>query len=203
MQLSLLSVRELIVIIAGYLLGCFSTGYYLVRLRTGQDIRQIGSGSAGGTNVGRLLGTTGFALTMLGDLLKGTAAIGIAFYFGLRPRAIPLVVLAVVAGHILPIQLGFRGGKGLATALGAMLVFDYRLATVLVALTGLVGVLSRQFTISLMVVIAAAPVFAANMGHTPTEALGLAMVALLIVIAHRTNILTALKGTRSQPHKSK
>jgi glycerol-3-phosphate acyltransferase PlsY len=195
----MLDSRELVVIIASYVLGCFSTGFYLVRFRTGQDIRRMGSGSTGGTNVGRVLGKLGFAVTMLGDLLKGAAAIGIAFWFGLQSWAVPFVMLAVVAGHILPVQLGFRGGKGLATALGALLVFDDRLAAVLLALAGLAGGLSRQYTLSLMIVIAAAPVFAAIMGHTPAEALGLAFVALLIVIAHRTNILTALKAARSRP----
>jgi glycerol-3-phosphate acyltransferase PlsY len=84
-----------------------------------------------------------------------------------------------------------------------MLVFDYRLATVLVVLTGLAGVLSRQLTLGLMAVVAAAPVLAAFMGHTPIELFALAMVVLLIVAAHRTNILAALRGKQRQPDKSK
>jgi acyl phosphate:glycerol-3-phosphate acyltransferase len=203
MPFPFLSTTDLAVIGMAYLLGCFSTGYYITRLRTGQDIRQVGSGSTGGTNVGRLLGKRGFAVTMAGDLLKGAAAIGIARYMALRPWVTALVVLAVVAGHIVPIQLGFRGGKGLATALGAMLVLDYRLALVIVSLTGLAGALSRQFVLSLVVVIAATPALAAIVGHTPLEAASLVPVALLIMAAHRTNIRTALQGIRSQPRTGK
>jgi glycerol-3-phosphate acyltransferase PlsY len=70
-----LSSTQLIVIIIGYGLGCISTGYYLVRLRTGQDIRKLGSGSMGGRNVGRVLGRSGFALTMAGDTVKGIIAV--------------------------------------------------------------------------------------------------------------------------------
>lgn len=203
MEPSSLPVKELAVILAAYLLGCLSTGYYLVRLRTGQDIRQVGSGSTGGRNVGRLLGPTGFALTLLGDFLKGGAAVGMALYLGYRPWVVALVLPAVVAGHILPVQLGLRGGKGLATALGAVLVFDYRLIAVLVVLTGVAGVLSRQLTLSLMAVIAAIPVFAVIVGHTPTESFALAVVVLLIVAAHRKNILETIKRKSRQAGESK
>jgi glycerol-3-phosphate acyltransferase PlsY len=194
---------ELILILAGYLLGCFSTGYYLVRLRTGQDIRQLGSGSTGGTNVGRLLGTPGIALTLIGDLLKGALALSGALHLGFTPGHLVFVMLAVVTGHIFPIQLGFHGGKGLATALGASLVFDYRLPVVVGAVAGLLWLWSRQLTLSLLSVVAAAPVIAAFMGHTLTATVGLALTALLILIAHRTNIRIACEQIRRQPHTSK
>ena len=194
---------ELILILASYLLGCLATGYYLVRFRTGQDIRQLGSGSTGGTNVGRVLGRSGFALTLLGDLAKGMLAPWGALHLGFTPDRIVFVVLAVVMGHIFPIQLGFHGGKGLATALGASLVFDYRLPIVVGALAGLVGFLSKQRTLGLLSVIAAAPVIAALMGHTLIATLGLALAALLILIAHRTNIQIALEHIRRQRHTSR
>jgi len=194
---------DLIMILASYFLGCFSTGYYLVRLRTGQDIRQLGSGSTGGTNVGRLLGTPGFALTLIGDLLKGVLAPWGALHLGFTPGHIAFVLLAVVTGHIFPVQLGFHGGKGLATALGAALVFDYRLPIVVGAVAGLVGLVSRQLTLGLLSVVAAAPAIAALMGHTLTATVGVALTALLILIAHRTNIHTALEQVRRRAHTSK
>lgn len=204
MELSLVFGKELMAIVAGYALGCFSAGYYLVRLCTGQDIRRLGSGSTGGTNVGRVLGRPGFVVTMFVDLLKGAVALWAALHLvGLRPGGIALVMPAVVAGHIFPIQLDFRGGKGLATALGAMLVFDYRLAIVLIAFTAVLGILSKQFTLSLMVAIPIAPVIATLMGHTLAEGLALATTALLILFAHRANVLAALRGMHSQTGKSK
>jgi glycerol-3-phosphate acyltransferase PlsY len=112
------------------------------------------------------------------------------------------VLLAVVAGHIYPVQLGFRGGKGLATALGGSLVVDYRLPIVVGAVGGLLAVLSKQLTLALLSVVAAAPVIAVFLGHTLEATLGLALTALLILVAHRTNIRLALEHIRRQPPPS-
>jgi len=114
---------------------------------------------------------------------------------GLRPWGIVLVALAVVVGHIYPLQLGFRGGKGLATAFGALVVIDYRVAGVILALTALLAIVSGQRTLSLMAVVAIAPGIAAALGHTLAESAGWAMMAILILFAHRSNILTALRRT--------
>src|SRR5262245_16428862 len=114
----------MIAILLCYALGCLTTGYYLVWLRTGVDIRTLGSRSLGARNVGRALGATGFFMTLLGDIGKGVVAILLARYIGLAEAALPLALLAVVAGHIWPVQLGFQGGKGLATAAGALLIYD-------------------------------------------------------------------------------
>ncbi len=102
-----------------YGLGCLSTGYYLVRWRTGKDIRTLGSRSTGATNVGRTLGTAGFILTVMGDVGKGVLAVGIPLLAGLSATAGAICALAVTLGHIFPAQLRFSGGKGVAVALGA------------------------------------------------------------------------------------
>lgn len=185
--------KEIIVILAGYTLGCFSTGYYFVRFRTGEDIRNLGSGSVGARNVGRTFGASGFVITLLGDLAKGAIAVGIAFYFGIEPWGVMLVMAAVVMGHIWPVQLGFRGGKGLATALGALLVFDYQLVIVLIMLAGLMLALVRRFTLSGLVVVALTPGVAAVMGRPRTSVFGITALVLLILFAHRTNIRVILE----------
>ena len=118
------------VALAAYLLGCFTTGYYLVRLRMGQDIRDLGSGSVGARNVGRLLGWQGFLLTVLGDFGKGALAVWATRHFTTDDRLVLVALVAVVVGHVWPVQLLFRGGKGMATSLGALLIYDYELALV-------------------------------------------------------------------------
>ena len=130
-------------VLGAYLLGCFAIGYYLVRARTGRDIREIGSGGTGARNAGRILGKSGFTLTALGDLSKGALAVWFAAEFASHNRtAMALAMLAVVVGHIWPAQLHFRGGKGVATSFGALLMFDYRVAlTILVLFLG--GLRSR------------------------------------------------------------
>src|SRR5689334_19563636 len=145
--------KELLALGVGYALGCCLTGYYLVRLRTGQDIRQYGSGSAGATNVGRLLGLPGFWLTLFGDAVKGVLALG--FARALAPNTgIGLAVMFVaIVGHIWPLQLGFRGGKGVATALGSLVGYDLRLALLTLLVFALVFALSRKRTLSALVAI--------------------------------------------------
>jgi acyl-phosphate glycerol 3-phosphate acyltransferase len=122
------------VALAAYLLGCFTTGYYLIRLRLGQDIRDLGSGNVGARNVGRLLGWPGFLVTVLGDFGKGALAVWAARHFTTDDWGVLVAMLAVVAGHIWPVQLLFRGGKGMATSLGALLTYDWQLALVFVLL---------------------------------------------------------------------
>ncbi|MBW8888793.1 MAG: glycerol-3-phosphate acyltransferase [Fibrobacteres bacterium] len=112
--------------LCAYAVGCFSSGYYLVRWRLGTDIRGRHSGSTGARNVGRELGRAGFGLVFAVDALKGAGVIWIARALGLRPDWIPILAACVVTGHVWPAQLGFRGGKGLVTALGAMIGLDWR-----------------------------------------------------------------------------
>ena len=114
-----MSGRDVLGIALAYGLGCLCAGYYIVRWRTGTDVRRIGSSSAGARNAGRVLGRWGFALVLTLDALKGVAAVWAACAIGLGGAAV-----AVVAGHVLPVQLGFRGGKGIAPSIGALLVYD-------------------------------------------------------------------------------
>jgi glycerol-3-phosphate acyltransferase PlsY len=178
----------LIAILVGYCLGCFSTADYLVRWRTGQDIRDLGTGTAGARNVGRILGKPGFALTFLGDALKGIIAIAIARW-GLAEGWGPAAVLvAVTLGHIYPVQLGFRGGKGAATAFGGVLALNASVGVAIILLAAvLVGVL-RSFTTSGLIAIALAPVIAFLLGAPPEQIAGVAAAALLLLFAHRDNI---------------
>jgi glycerol-3-phosphate acyltransferase PlsY len=108
-----------------YLLGCFNTGYYLVRWRTGEDVRKHGSGNAGATNAWRVLGAWAFAVALIGDAGKGALAVFLARWLtGGEPWAMALAIPFVVAGHIWPAQLRFRGGEGMATSFGAILALD-------------------------------------------------------------------------------
>jgi acyl phosphate:glycerol-3-phosphate acyltransferase len=111
-----------IILPAAYLLGGISPGYWLVRWRTGADLREQGSGATGATNAARLLGRQGFIAVMVLDALKGAVAAAAARWVGLSDGWEFAAAVAVIAGHIWPIQLGFRGGRGLSPLLGAWLV---------------------------------------------------------------------------------
>lgn len=144
-------------VVTGYLLGSLSTAYYLLRIRTGEDVRTLGSGTAGSTNVGRAMGASGFAVTFLADAGKGALAVLAARYLDLGPWGVVLVILAVVAGQVWPAHLGFKGGKGLATAVGATLLLDYRLMVVLAAIAAPVFLLLKRRMLGGLVAVALGP----------------------------------------------
>ena len=180
--------KETLVMLLGYVLGCFTSGYYLVRWRTGEDIRWLGSGSVGATNVGRVLGKPGFFLTVLCDFFKGLFAVWLAQYFRLDPTGAALTMVAVAIGHIWPAQLWFRGGKGVATSLGALLMFDYSIAFTFAALFLVVCAALRNFVLAGLVAFALTPLALFAADYSLTSVFGVSALALLILIAHRKNI---------------
>jgi glycerol-3-phosphate acyltransferase PlsY len=175
------------VMLISYGIGCFSTAYYLVRWRTGQDIRQLGSGTAGARNVGRVLGKGGFALTFLGDALKGALAVGVARWLDVPSFGIVAALLAVVTGHLWPVQLGGRGGKGASTALGGALVVNPWLGVVTLGIALICLALTRSFTRAGMIAMALAPVTAWILRLDGVMVGGVAMLAILLLFAHRQN----------------
>ena len=186
--------REIALIAAAYALGCLSTGYYLVRLRGGADVRTLGSGSAGARNVGRALGRTALAVTLAGDAAKGAIPVAAALLLEMEPWAVMAVVFAVVAGHLWPAQLGLRGGKGLATTMGAVLVLDFRLVLVAFVVAGIALLVSRNATGSGLAAVALTPIVALVAGHTPFIAAALAILAAVIMFAHRANLQAIFAG---------
>ena len=180
--------KELTVVVVCYLLGCFTTGYYWVRWRTGLDIRQFGSGNVGARNVGRLLGPTGFLVTLLLDVAKGALAVDLATYLSVGPEGMIASMLAVVAGHTWPFQLKFQGGKGIATSLGVILAYDPLISLVLLALFVPAWALARSFTLGGLLAFALCPLvlFLWGLGHQEVAAMSL--LAILAHIAHRKNL---------------
>jgi glycerol-3-phosphate acyltransferase PlsY len=131
-------------LVIAYTIGCVNGGYYAVKLRSGQDIRTLGSGNAGATNAGRLMGKRGFLLVMLFDAVKMLAALKAAALLFPGNALVPALTMpAVLLGHIFPAQLRFRGGKGIASLVGAapflfnlpLIVFTALLFLVLYAAT--------------------------------------------------------------------
>ena len=172
-----------------YLLGCFTAGYYLVRWVADKDIREIGSGSVGARNVGRVLGKTGFLLTVLFDFGKGALAVWAARHFTNDVRLVVLAMVAVTAGHIWPVQLRFHGGKGMATSLGALMVFDVDLAlTFVILFVGLCAVL-RKTVLPGLFALACVPLAGMWFEHNPARTILLSFWAALVLIAHRKNLM--------------
>jgi len=115
-----MTLHHVIIALLGYFAGCLNAGYYFVRIVHGKDLRLLGSGTAGARNAGRQYGRWTFSLVFFTDFAKGATLTALALGSDLELAAVAAV--AVVVGHIWPIQLGFQGGKGIASALGATLL---------------------------------------------------------------------------------
>jgi glycerol-3-phosphate acyltransferase PlsY len=195
-------------LLGAYLLGCLATGYYLVRARTGRDIREIASGSTGARNVGRVLGKAGFGLTVLGDFGKGALAVWSAQEWTQNHHLAALALLGVVAGHIWPAQLRFRGGKGAATSLGALTAFDYRLALIFGALFLAGYILARKGVLPGLFAFACLPLAGFWLDRDRLTAGLMTVLAATILIAHRRNfadeitLLMARRGVAPKPESN-
>lgn len=191
-----------------YLLGCFTTGYYLVRFRLGLDIRELESGNVGARNVGRTLGFQGFFITVLGDFGKGLFAVWMTRHYAPDDRMAALAMLAVVTGHIWPLQLGFRGGKGAATSLGALVWYDFHIAMVFVALFAVLYFVFRRVTFTGLAAFALLPLAVAFLDPEPFKPVVMTILAGLILAAHWKNLLegftlfAARRHAQSKPGQS-
>jgi glycerol-3-phosphate acyltransferase PlsY len=192
--------------ILAYLLGSIPFGYLLVRLFRKEDIREKGSGNIGATNVIRS-GAKGLgAVTFLLDVLKGYGAVVLCEIIVLRMDLAPSVRLNVVAvaalcailGHIYPIWLGFRGGKGVATAFGVFLALAPWAALAGLGVFVVVFALSRYVSLGSILSAAAFPIFAMLMPHgqrTFWSTAVLFLVPLIVIVKHRQNIARLATGT--------
>ena len=193
--------RAAVCAVVAYTLGCIATGYYLVRFRTGKDIRTIESGNIGARNVGRVLGKSGFFITFFGDLAKGVLAVWLARTLShADPLAMSLVIPAVVAGHLWPAQLGFRGGKGVSTGLGAVVMLDYRLALPMAAAAVVGYALTRKTVPAGMFMFACLPPSSWWFHHDLRLVVLLTVTCAIIIAAHRSNLVrdfAAIKARRA------
>ena len=197
--------QSLLLVIIAYLLGSIPFGYLIVRGKEGADVRTTGSGGTGATNVSRRAGKAAGVLTLVLDALKGAAAVLIAQTLSGNGWVVTAAGVAVIVGHIFPVWLGFRGGKGVATGAGVFLM----LMPVALLCAGVIFVAIVLFTryVSLGSMIAAATiplfvwlqtVFVAPLTDLRPLLTAAMAGALLIIFAHRGNIERLARGTESQ-----
>ena len=179
-------------LVIGYLLGSIPFGLLLTRAAGLGDIRQIGSGNIGATNVLRT-GNKGLAAaTLLLDAAKGAVAVLVArYYFGEMPAM--LAGLAAFIGHIFPVWLGFKGGKGVATYLGVLAALAWQCALVFAALWLAVAAATRISSLAAIIATIASPIAAWLLGDADLAAV-VALMSLIILIKHRANIERLIAG---------
>lgn len=191
-----------LVVALGYLLGSVPMGLLLTRLFKGIDIRQHGSGNIGAANVLRVVGFWAATLALIYDIGKGALPVLLARLLSGSPTLAAVAALAAVAGHTWPVWLRFRGGKGVATALGALLVLDPLLGGIAAAVGLPLMVITRYVSFGslagALAALAAALAFYAA-GRLPAAHLAVvALVVAVIVYRHRDNLGRLLSGTESK-----
>ena len=180
----------------GYLLGSIPFGLVLTRLFGGPDIRSIGSGNIGATNVLRT-GRKGLAAaTLLLDMLKGTVAVLVAGHF-LGETAAIAAGLGAFLGHLFPLWLGFKGGKGVATFIGVLLGFSWQAVIIYAAIWVLIAFVTRYSSLSGLIACAATPAILWTLG-LPTPVKLFFIMTLLVFIMHRANIARLIAGTENK-----
>ncbi len=196
-QLETRVLNELILTAVAYIVGSIPTGLLLARA-SGVDIRATGSGNIGATNVYRTLGRTVGIATLLGDCLKGLVPVLVARKLGFADPWVAAVGLAAFLGHVYTIFLGFKGGKGVATALGVFLGVSP--LSVLGALALFIGIVATTRYISLGSIIAAAamPFLVAAVERRPLLVGMTLVIAVIVIVKHRENIRRLREGTENR-----
>ena len=188
-------------IVWSYLLGSIPFGYILVKLVRGQDIRQSGSGNIGATNVSRTSPALGI-LTLVLDALKGLAAVAITrAVFPDHPMLTGVAGLSAVIGHIFPVWLKFRGGKGVATGLGAFILLAPKALLAMIALFIGVVLAFRYVSLGSITAVALFPFLAWLLDgyrNRPRMLASMALAATLIIAKHHENIRRLLAGTENR-----
>jgi glycerol-3-phosphate acyltransferase PlsY len=196
----------LLVLPIAYLIGSIPFGYLIVKLTRGADVRQTGSGGTGATNVSRRAGRLAGVATLLLDALKGAVAVFVAAkwtdQFQLHWTTADWILLGAgvvaIVGHIFPVWLGFRGGKGVATGAGVFLLIAPFAVLGAGVVFLVVVLLTRYVSLGSMVGAATIPLFVWLSGLRAPEFTGAIVGALLIIFAHRANIERLIGGTESK-----
>lgn len=182
-------------LVFGYLLGSIPFGLLITRAAGLGDVRKIGSGNIGATNVLRTGNKKLAALTLLLDALKGTAAVLIAGLYG--PDQAFVAGLGAFLGHLFPVWLGFRGGKGVATYLGVLIAVAWEGALVFAVAWLAVAFLTRYSSLAALVAAVAVPVALYLIGHVQAAEL-FVLMSVIVFFKHRANIARLAAGTESR-----
>ena len=191
-----------IAIVMGYLIGSIPTGYLIVKAKTGEDIRKVGSGSTGATNVKRVLGKNWFFIVMLLDAIKGALSVVLAVVFlpayekyGITPV---VAAIAVLLGHSKSIFLGFTGGKSVASGVGTILALNLPVGLCVAVVWGIITWVSKYVSLGSIIALALSPfimwAFKQPLGYIAYCAIG----AVYIIWLHRENIKRLIKGEENK-----
>jgi glycerol-3-phosphate acyltransferase PlsY len=190
--------RDIVLVAVGYLLGSIPFGMLVARAQGGVDLRQVGSGNIGATNVLRAVGKGAAALTLLGDIGKGALAVALGRWLGVTPPVLAAIALATVAGHLFPVFARLRGGKGVATTLGVILAAMPAVGALLILVWLAVAALWRYSSLAALTASVALPILTWILDGRPAMLALSGVLLALVVFRHRENIGRLLQGTEGK-----
>ena len=202
MEYSGILIQIAIVLIASYLIGSIPTGYIIVKLFTGQDIRKIGSGSTGATNVKRVMGKKWFFTVMLLDALKGALPVILTTIFATAYKewgVLPVIAaIFVIIGHSKSIFLKFTGGKSVASGVGTILALNWQVGLIIAGIWAVITWFSKYVSLGSIIALALAPVCMWIMKAPIAYIIYAAIAAIYVIYLHRENIKRLLSGTENK-----
>lgn len=187
----------------GYLLGSLPFAVIASKAFGLADPRTFGSGNPGATNVLRSGNKAAALLTLIGDALKGWVAMWLAGKLGADEVGIAIAGIAAFLGHVFPLFLRFKGGKGVATAVGVLAGFNGMLALICAGVWLLIAVLTRYSSLAALIASAASPAIAAWMGLGEIELIAISAMTAALILRHRDNIKRLFAGTEGKLGKKK
>jgi glycerol-3-phosphate acyltransferase PlsY len=191
-----------IVVICSYLIGSIPTGYIIVKLFTGQDIRTLGSGSTGATNVKRIMGKKWFFIVMFLDAFKGALPVILTILFGTLYKDIGLMpviaAIFVILGHSRSIFLKFTGGKSVASGVGTLLALNWQAGLTIAVIWACITWVSKYVSLGSIIALALAPAIMWLLNAPIAYVIYSGVAALFVIWLHRENIKRLISGTENK-----
>ena len=196
-----MSVNVILFIVLAYLIGSIPTGFLIVKAKTGQDIRTIGSGSTGATNVKRVLGKKWFFIVMILDAIKGALPILLARACHLADHlgiVETLCAVAVIIGHSKPIFLQFKGGKSVASGVGTILALNWIAGIIIALIWGTITYISKYVSLGSIIALGLSPFIMFFLKSPIGYVIYCAIAGVYIIYLHRENIKRLIKGEENK-----
>ncbi len=188
--------------VIAYLIGSIPTGYLIVKAKTGKDIREIGSGSTGATNVKRVLGKKWFFIVMFLDALKGALPVALAGYFSADYNVFGLysviAAIFVIIGHSKPIFLGGKGGKSVASGVGTILALNWQVGLILAVIWSIITYFTKYVSVGSIVALVLSPFLMYFFKAPSAYVVYCAIAAVYVTYLHRENIKRLMKGEENK-----
>ena len=195
-------IQLLATLILAYIIGSIPTGYIIVKAKTGQDIRTIGSGSTGATNVKRVLGKNWFFIVMALDAIKGALPVILAKLFvtaGVSLGLAPVIAaVAVIIGHSKSCFLGFKGGKSVASGVGTILALNWMVGLIIAVVWGIITYATKYVSVGSMIALFISPFLMYFLGAPIAYIAYCALGAVYIIYLHRENIKRLIAGNENK-----